>query len=153
VLNRVKLSLQFQNYKRRKMQSKVDVLNRVKISLQFHNYKRWEKQSKRDLLNRVKISLQFQNYKQGEKQRKVSGWEICTKHQQCRVQYSSMVPFSFGPSLLQKRLTLACDPWNNGLVFRVASQVVDVKEKYDPYRQSLCCSHGFFVTKGVMLVF
>jgi hypothetical protein len=86
------------------MQSKVDVLNRVKISLQFHNYKRWEKQCKVVVLNRVKLSLQFQNYKQGEKQRKVSGWEICTNHQQCRVQYSSMVSFSFGPSLLHKKV-------------------------------------------------
>jgi hypothetical protein len=120
VLNRVKISLQFQNYKHRKMQSKVDVLNRVKISLQFHNYKGWAKQSKRDLLNRVKLSLQFQNYKEGEKQRKVSGWEICTNHQQCRVQYSSMVPFSFGPSLLNTKLFLVCDPWNNGLVFRAS---------------------------------
>jgi hypothetical protein len=39
VLNRVKLSLKFQNYKQGKMKRKVDVLNRVKISLQFHNYK------------------------------------------------------------------------------------------------------------------
>ncbi len=112
-----------------------------------------EKQSKADVLNWVKLSLQFQNYKQGGKQRKVSGWEICTNHQQCRVQYSSMVPFSFGPSLLNKKLFLVCDPWNNGLVFRASSQVVDVKEKYGPHRKSLCCSDGFLMTKVIMLVF
>jgi hypothetical protein len=130
------------------------VLNRVKLSLQFQIYKAGEKQSKADVLNRIKLSLQFQNYKQGEKQRKVSGWEICTNHQQCRVQYSSMVPFLFGPSLRHKQLFLVCDPWNNGLVFRASSQVVDVKEKYGPHRKSfLCCSDGFLITKVVMFVF
>ncbi len=128
------------------------MLNRVKLSLQFQNYKQGEKQRKADVLNRVKLSLQFQNYKQGEKQRKVSGWEICTKHQQCRVQNSSMVSFSFGPLLLHK-MFLVCDPWNNGLVFQASSQVVDVKEKYGPYRQSLCCSDGFLMTKCFIFFF
>jgi hypothetical protein len=129
------------------------MLKRVKLSLKFQNYKQEKMQSKVDVLNRVKLSLQFQNYKQGEKQRKVSGWEICTNHQQCREQYSSMVHFSFGPSLLNTKLFLVCDPWNKGLVFRVASQVVNVKEKYGPHRQSLRCSHGFVSQKSLMLVF
>jgi hypothetical protein len=64
-----------------------------------------------------------------------------------------MVSFSFGPSLLHKKLFLVCDPWNNGLVLRVTSQVVDVKEKYGPHRKSLCCSDGFLMTKGFMFFF
>jgi hypothetical protein len=41
------------------MQSKVDVLNRVKLSLKFENYRRGKVKQKVDVLNRVKIFYSF----------------------------------------------------------------------------------------------